>query len=380
MNRLILAGGGHAHLHVLKSLARRRWPDVEVVLLTPYARQIYSGMVPGWMAGHYALDQCAASLHQLSSAAGVSLQLASLTAINADTRTLETSAGTMLDYDVLSVDTGANVDVSCLAASGVRSLSVRPLEQFVVDWCSLLEAARQQGRWRLAVVGGGAAGVELALAAQYRLAKEIGHTNVSVTVVSGSPLLPGHGIRIREHVSTCLGERGIAVVKARAAGSPNGLLLDDGTALEVDAVIAATGVQPPAWLRRSGLALAMDGFIAVGEGQQSTSHSNVFAGGDIASRVDHPHAKSGVYAVRSGPVLANNLQRALQGQSPLPYTPQRRSLYLLATGPKDAILSWNGLTARAGWIWRWKNWIDQRFMRQYRLNTPSARGEQHGAS
>lgn len=380
MKRLILAGGGHAHLHVLKSLARRRWPGVEVILLTPYARQIYSGMVPGWMAGHYTLDQCAASLHPLASAAGVSLQLASLSTIDADAKTLETSTGTTLDYDVLSVDTGANVDVSCLAASGARRLSVRPLERFVVDWCSLLEAARQQGTWRLAVVGGGAAGVELALAAQYRLANEIGRSNVAVSLVSGSELLPGHGIRIREQVATCLGERGIAVIKARAAGSPKGLVLDDGTLLDVDAMIASTGVQAPAWLRQSGLALDVDGFIAVGEGQQSISHAHVFAGGDIASRIDHPHAKSGVYAVRSGPVLANNLQRTLLGQAPLPYTPQRRSLYLLATGPRDAILSWNGLSARAGWIWQWKNWIDQRFMRQYRLTASSANGETHASS
>lgn len=365
MSRLILAGGGHAHLHVLKSLAQRRWPGAEVILLTPNARQIYSGMVPGWMAGHYTLDQCAASLHHLASAAGVCLQLESLTAMDAATQTVDTSSGTRLHYDALSIDTGASVDVSSLTTSGARCLSIRPLERFVEDWTSLLDAAHRQGSWRLAVVGGGAAGVELALAAQYRLAHEIGRANACVSLVSGNELLPGHGIRIREQVSACLRERGITVIRARAAGSPDGLLLDDGTTLAVDAFIASTGVQPPSWLAQSGLALAPDGFIAVGEGQQSISHAQVFAGGDIASRIDHPHAKSGVYAVRSGPVLAENLQRTLQGQPPSPYTPQRRSLYLLATGPKEAIMSWNGMSARAGWVWRWKDWIDRRFMRQY---------------
>jgi len=378
MSHLVLAGGGHAHLHVLKSLAQRPWSGIELTLLTPYARQIYSGMLPGWIAGHYTLDQCAASLAPLTKAAGVNLRLESLAAIDANAQTLETSSGETLHYDALSIDTGAGVDISCLAASGARCLSIRPLERFALDWGSLLDAARERGSWRMAVVGGGAAGVELALAVQYRLAGEIGSANVHVSLISGSELLPGHGLRIREAVSGCLNEHGIAVFKARASSCPSGLLLDDGSLIEVDAFIASTGVKPPAWLRQSGLALAPDGFVAVGEGQQSVSHSQVFAGGDIASRIDHPHAKSGVYAVRAGPVLANNLHRILKGLPLMPYTPQRRSLYLLATGPRDAIMSWNGLTARGGWVWRWKDWIDQGFMRQYHLNQPRAKGEEHG--
>src|SRR5690606_27444035 len=129
--------------------------------------------------------------------------------------------------------------------------------------------------------------------------------------------------------------------------------------------IAATGVGPPDWLAESGLALAPDGFIAVGQGQQSVSHANVFAAGDVASRIDAPHAKSGVYAVRAGPVLTGNLQRALAGRPLEPYRPRRRSLYLLATGRRAAIVSWAAFSASGRLAWRWKGWIDRRFMRQY---------------
>ena len=97
----------------------------------------------------------------------------------------------------------------------------------------------------------------------------------------------------------------------------------------------------------------------------------MFAAGDVASRVDAPHAKSGVYAVRAGPVLADNLFRALAGAPVLSYRPQRRSLYLLATGPKSAIVSWGGFSAGGRWAWRWKDWIDRRFMRQYHLGKPA---------
>lgn len=134
--------------------------------------------------------------------------------------------------------------------------------------------------------------------------------------------------------------------------------------------LVATGGVPAPWLAGSGLALAQDGFIAVGNGQRSIPHPEVFAAGDVATRVAAPQAKSGVHAVRAGPVLTVNLRRALEG---LPSAPDRRrlakrnNLYLLATGPQRAVVSWGGWSATGRWAWRWKNWIDRRFMKQYAL-------------
>lgn len=372
MKRLILAGAGHAHLHVLKALAARPWPGVEVTLISPYARQIYSGMLPGWMAGHYRLEQCAAALEPLLTAAQVRFVLDSVSGLDADRRIVRTAQCGDLGYDVLSLDTGAGVDASCLAASGASLLPIRPIENFVVGWTQQLAKARQQGKASLAVVGGGAAGVELALAARYRLALELGAANVEVTLVAGSGLLPGHGSRIVRQVSDTLARYRVAVVCGYAVGSPAGLLLGDGRQIAADCVIAATGVKPAGWLAETGLALAADGFLAVREGQQSVSHREVFAGGDVASRIDAPHAKSGVYAVRAGPVLAGNLWRAVNGELPRAYQPQQRTLYLLATGPKEAIMSWGGVSARGAWVWKWKDWIDRRFMSQYDLDTATA--------
>jgi pyridine nucleotide-disulfide oxidoreductase family protein len=377
MKRLILAGGGHAHLHVLKSLAAAPWPGVEVTLISPYRRQIYSGMLPGWMASHYRLEQCAAALEPLAKAAGVRFVQDSVIGVDADRRIVHTALSGTIPYDALSLDTGAQVDSACLAAAGTRLLPLRPLEDFVVGWTRQLDVFKQQGRANLAVVGGGAAGVELALAARYRLALELGDTNTRVTLVAGSGLLPGHGPRIVARVAQALALCQITVVHGYAAGDPSGLRMDDGATLPADCVIAATGVRPAAWLAQTGLAMAADGFIAVGDRQQSISHPEVFAAGDVASRIDAPHAKSGVYAVRAGPVLTTNLQRVLTGQLPLPYQPQARSLYLLATGPKEAILSWGQLSASGHWVWYWKDWIDRRFMRKYDINPAAPSGENH---
>jgi len=372
VKRLVLAGGGHAHLHVLKAMAARRWPGVEVVLVTPYARQIYSGMVPGWMAGHYALDQCAAPLQPLARAAGVRLVLDEITGVDTAGRRVLTACSGAIAYDVLSLDVGAPMDCSYLAATGAALLPIRPLEDFVAGWADQIDRFRQRGAACVVVVGGGAGGVELALAARYRLASELGGKSASVSLVTGPGLLPGHGPRVVAQVRQALRRHEVVEVAGYAAGSPEGVLLDNGATLAADCVIAATGVRPHAWLADSGLALDGGGFIAVANGQQSVSHAEVFAAGDAATRIDAPHAKSGVYAVRAGPVLAANLERALAGIAPLPYRPQKRTLYLLATGPQEAIMSWSGLTASGRWVWRWKDWIDRRFMSRYHV-APSAR-------
>ena len=133
MKHLVLAGAGHAHLHVLKALAARPWQGVEVTLISPYARQIYSGMLPGWMAGHYSLDQCAAVLGPLLKAAKVRFIQDSVTGLNAKRRIIQTLHAGNIAYDALSLDTGAQVDASCLAATGAKLLAIRPIENFVVD-------------------------------------------------------------------------------------------------------------------------------------------------------------------------------------------------------------------------------------------------------
>lgn len=375
MKRLILAGAGHAHLHVLKALSGRRWPGVEVILVSPYRRQIYSGMVPGWMAGHYRIEQCAAALAPLAQAAGVRFVQDEVTGLCAPRRVIHTAQSGDMAYDALSLDTGARVDDRSLAASTAARLPIRPLEHFVLGWDSQLAAFRQRGKAAVAVVGGGAAGVELALAARYRLAKELGAGHATVHLIVGAGLMPGHGRAIAARVEKTLIRHGVRLLDGYAEGSPGGLRLADGAALACDCIIAATGVRPADWLAEGGLELAADGFVAVGNGQQSCSHPEVFAAGDVASRVDAPHAKSGVYAVRAGPVVTENLQRALLGHAPRSYQPQKRSLYLLATGPQEAIMSWGGLSASGHWAWRWKDWIDRRFMAQYDLNPASGAGD-----
>lgn len=368
MRKLVLAGGGHAHLHVLKCLSERRISDINVTLVSPYSRQIYSGMLPGWISGHYELAQCAIDLKTLASKARVNFIRDHVTMVDPEQKLIYTEKSGPISYDVLSLDIGAETDISSLAATEAPLCPIRPLEHFVVTWDTLLKDARDQGFVKIIIAGGGAAGVELALSCRYRLSNAVGAESNQVHLVSGNQLLPGHGRPTVHRVEKCLKSSGIHVHRMIAVGEGEGVRLSNGEYLSADLVIAATGVRPMSWIKESGLVTGDDGFISVGHAQQSISHPSVFATGDISSRIDTPHPKSGVYAVRAGPMLAANLMRQLNDGPVLPYYPKKRSLYLLATGDRSAVMSWAGFSLSGNWVWRWKDWIDRRFVSQYVAN------------
>ena len=390
LKRLLLLGGGHAHVHVLADLARAPLPGCEVLMLTPFARQMYSGMVPGLVAGHYLAEQCAIALAPLAQAAGVRLQEGAAVGLDAAARSVTLASGEVLSYDVISLDTGAVMDRSRLPGARENALFVRPIEHFVRLLDGLVDLAAQRPL-DVVVVGGGAAGVELALALEFRLRPAGAGTGAGATTrgpVHGKPTLPVAGSRVAlvtggdaplesyapgvmHKAARALQQRRITVFTDSCAEvQARHLLLGSGARLACDAAVVATGAEAPTWLQGSGLALDSRGFICTGNTLQSTSHPEVFAAGDVASRVDAPHPRSGVYAVRAGPPLAANLRAALAGAPLQPHQPQKRTLNLISCGEKSAIVSWGPFNAQGRWAWWWKDRIDRAFVARY--SSPSA--------
>lgn len=369
--RLLLIGGGHAQLSVLRALARARPPGLETILVTPSVWQIYSGMLPGWMAGHYAAEQCRIDLRPWCEKAQVHLVEDAVCALDAHQRCATTEGGRRLEYDLTSIDVGGVPKTTPLAAAGDRLLPIKPLERFVAAWPHVLERARSTPGFRLAVVGAGAAGVELALAAAH--AFRIQGARAEVWLVAGSSgILPGHAPGVRQRAARQLQRAGVTVQLQRAAGHPQGVQLASGEIVQAHVVLAAPGTGAPSWLLASGLLLDTEGFILVDAYHRSVSHPEVFAAGDVCSREDAPLARSGVHAVRAGPVLARNLMAVLSGRPLTTYTPRRRSLYLLACGDRYAIVSWGRVSLEGRWAWRWKDWIDRRFIERFTGNGKSA--------
>jgi selenide,water dikinase len=186
-------------------------------------------------------------------------------------------------------------------------------------------------------------------------------------VDSASQLLPALNASVRRKMARVARERGIEIrlgVVAERLGA-NALHLADGSRLAFDRAVLVTGAAPPAWLAGSGLALDDDGFVRIGPTLASPSHPHVFAAGDLASYDGRELPKSGVYAVRAGPWLADNLRRAATGRDLRRWTPQRDTLALISTGDKYAIAARGAIAFEGAWTWRWKDWIDRRFMAKY---------------
>ena len=365
MKNLILLGAGHAHVHVLSTLAAQPLPGVQITLVAPYPRQLYSGMVPGFIAGHYTLEDCVIPLEPLLKNTGIRWLSRSVTALDADTRSLTLDDGSTLAYDWLSINTGAVHDRQKMEAQmpGAREhgLFVRPLEPFAALWPRVAELAQNRAL-RVAVIGAGAAGIELAMAMAHRL------PGSSLTLISGdAPVAARYPQGVQQRVRQALKQRHITVLNERVVGLQAGeVLLANGARLVCDVPVIAIGGQAPAWLADSGLALDEHGFMAVDACLRATRHAEVFAVGEVSTRVDQPLARSGVYAVRAGPALLKNLTAVVAGAEPSPHLPPKNTLNLLSCGNHEAIASWGDYSAQGRWVWWLKDWIDRRFMQRYR--------------
>jgi selenide,water dikinase len=369
---LVLVGGGHSHVEVIRQFALQPAPDIRVTLISRDIHTPYSGMLPGFVAGHYTHDDSHIDLRPLAQKAGVRLFHAEAVGLDLEGKRVICTGRPPVDFDVLSLDIGSKPNWHGVLGAAEHTLPIKPVDGFVAGWQGIEEALRQRGKepFRIVVVGGGAGGTEICLALQHRVATRLQNgTRVQFAIVADTAeLLPTHNPGVRERLTRVVRQRGIELHLNRrvAAVMPNLLKCRPDEEVAFDAAIWATNAAPASWLRETGLATDEQGFVAVGESLQSLSHPQVFAAGDVAAVAGHHLAKSGVFAVREGPPLARNLRRACRGQPLEAYRPQRHHLALISTGDKYAIASRGRWNAEGAFVWRLKNRIDRRWMRMYR--------------
>jgi pyridine nucleotide-disulfide oxidoreductase family protein len=374
MKRLVLAGGGHAHVEVLRDLAERPGSGIAVTLVTPRPRLVYTGMVPGAIAGHYRLEDCAIDLEGLARRANARLVQGAVFRVDGASRTVHCADGETIAYDVLSLDVGSRVVAG--AAGLEHATPVRPMETLMKGWADVLLRARDGKVGSITLVGGGAAGVELALAMEYRLRREIGAAAPHVRVITATPsLLPDLAPGARRRLKLALGRRGIGVhVSSTVAEVGRDFVrLASGLRFASDATFWAAGAAPPPWIASSGLATDAEGFLLTNDALQSVTDRDIFGAGDCAVQEGHPHAKSGVFAVRAAPALAANLRAAAHGGALQPHVSSPRYLALVSTGARHAVGAWGSLAFQGWWVWRWKDRIDRRFVARYAEPAPHRR-------
>jgi len=241
-----------------------------------------------------------------------------------------------------------------------------------------LEARLKQapGAFHLVVVGGGASGCELSLAIHKRLGQVPGFR--LTLLQANTRLVPHFPISVARRFEQAFHQRGIACrLNARVVDTQDGsLLLENGDLLAFDTVLWATQASPPSLLRESGLAIDAQGFLRAKDTLQSITDPAVFGTGDCVQFEAYPDLpRNGVYAVRQGPVLFDNIASFLHEKPTRPFRPQSVYLALLNTADGRAVLSYGPLTWQSRWARWFKDRIDRDWIRKFTQFAPMAESD-----
>lgn len=380
---LVLVGGGHSHAIVLRMFGMKPLPGVRLTLITPASDTPYSGMLPGHIAGAYSRDECHIDLERLANFAQAQLYIDKVVDLDLKNHKVICANRPAVDFDLLSIDIGSTPATISVSGAAEYAIAAKPVAQLLEHWYQLLANVAQnpQKPIMISIVGGGAGGVELALAMQTHLHRILQQAqqplpNLKIHLFQRhSQLMPDHHPSVQHQVQQVLLRRGVKLhlgeTVAQIAPSAKDEALfevecESGLTVECHKVFWVTQASAPQWLKTTGLATDEQGFILVKDTLQSLSHPEVFAAGDIATMEKHPLPKAGVFAVRQGKPLFANLRRMLFGKSLQPYKPQQQYLSLIGTGDGRAIATKGCFTLPPHpLLWQWKDWIDRRFMAKF---------------
>lgn len=370
--RLVLAGAGHTHVEVLRRLGQDGGAElrraIDLVVVSSPRRHLYSGMVPGYLGGRYRRREITVDAAMLTRGAGGRFVDARVAGLDPRRRQLRLDGGARLGWDLVSVAVGSSAAGGALPGVAEHAARVAPIAAAVDLRRRLAELSNRTGGrpgCHALVVGGGAAGVEVAFAARAVLGPSGGRVTLAE---GGERILEGYGRRLVRLAGRALAERDVAVRTGCAVDAidAGGARLADGGRIDADLVVWATGAAARPWLADSGLPVDRRGFLLVDRALRSTGDARVFAAGDCAVLAEVPDLpRAGVYAVREAPVLWRSLCAAVLGGRPPSFEPQRRFLSLLNTGDGRALLSWRGLAAHSRCAWWLKDRIDRRYVRRY---------------
>jgi selenide,water dikinase len=365
-HHIVLVGGGHSHVQALRALAERPQPGGRLTLVSDRPEAPYSGMLPGHIAGLYPRAAMHIDLSRLAALAAAEFVEAAAVGLERPGKSVVLADGRRIPYDTLSLNIGITPDLSRIVGAARFGLAVKPIGSLLAKLDEALgQGPRAKRPKRILVVGGGPAGVELALALRAHLAREAGLQQPWIGIASGGVLVATLNGRARAKLSRILSRKGIDVLSACRIGevTADGARAEDGRWIPADLTIIATAARGQSWLAGAGLPLSQDGSVLVGPTLASTGDAAVFAAGDCAEIAGNRREKAGVYAVRQGLTLADNLRRRITGEPLLAHRPQSRALAIVATGDRRAVASWGPwLAAEGRWVWWWKDVLDRRFV------------------
>ncbi|MEP2891796.1 FAD-dependent oxidoreductase [Tateyamaria sp.] len=357
---VVLVGGGHAHALVLHALKTAPLAGAHVTVINPGTTAPYSGMLPGFVAGHYTRRELDIDLAALAQKVGATLIDDKAVSMDPNQKLVHLENGAALSYDVASVDVGITSRMDALPGFKEHGVPAKPLGEFSRKWDAFRTS---DGPKHVAIIGGGIAGAELAMAMAFALRNQT--DLVSVRLLDRGQILSANSDKAQSRVRKELSANSVDVMEGVnvIAVTPTGITLADGTTIEANFVVGAAGATPHDWVQNTGLSL-QDGFIKVDKTLQSSAQG-VFAVGDCAHMTDNPRPKAGVYAVRQAPIVLQNLRNAISGAPLENYDPQSDYLKLVSLGGQRAFGEKRGWGFAGHLVWRLKDKIDRDFMNQF---------------
>jgi len=361
IKNVVLIGGGHAHALVLRKWAMKPVVGARLTMINPGATAPYTGMLPGFVAGHYERSELDINLVKLARFAGARLVFGAVSDIDRAAKTITVAGRPAIPYDLCSLDIGINSAMPEVAGFDAFGTAAKPLDRFAAAWTAFVES-QTSTQASVAVIGGGVGGCELAMAMAHRLSA-VG-VEPAVTVIDASTVLSGLGQRARRDIRDTMTAAGIRILencdvqKVTAEG-----VLCGPEVVAADFVVGAAGARPYPWLSELGLDMH-EGFVEITPTLQTTSDPAVFAVGDCAHMGFAPRPKAGVFAVRQAPVLFDNIHALLTDKKLETYEPQSDYLKLISLGSKSAAADKYKRLVKGRALWQLKNKIDQDFMRK----------------
>lgn len=362
---LVLVGGGHAHMVTLANLHEFIRRGHRVTVIGPSDHHYYSGMGPGMLSQIYTARQIRFATRQVVEKQSAVFVKTAVTHIDPEKQVVFTQDGLTVPYDVLSFNAGSYVPADMADNSAPNIFTSKPIEKLQAAQQRLMALASNK-QVNLAVVGGGAAAVEIAGNA-WGLLSRYGRKGFQIQLFTRSRLLDRFPRKVRDAGLKSLQRRDIQLFENSSVAkiSPNAITLEDGQRHAADLIFLSTGVRPSPIFSASGLATGPQGGLRVNTHLQSIDHANIFGGGDCLFFQDQPLDKVGVYAVRQNPILYHNLMASLEGAPLATFSPGGSYLLIFNMGDGTGIFYKHGIVLKgrlAFWI---KDYIDRRFMRKF---------------
>lgn len=364
---LVFIGAGHAHLTAITNLARYTEKGHKVIVISSGAYHYYSGMSPGMLSGLYTPREIRFNVKQLTETRGGEFIEDNVLSVDPAKRVLRLKSGKSVDYDVVSFNTGSEIDTGPVDASFNSIFKVKPVENMYTARCRILDSLKK-GPVNIVVVGGGPAGVEMAGNVWRIVNDEKGEA--VITLISRGKILHRFPARVRKRVVKSMTGRGIVLKEDAAVDRNTGEVFHmvNGEEVPFDAAFVATGTKPSALFAESGIPTGPDGGLLVNEYLHSAKYPEIFGGGDCISFGPRPLDKVGVFAVRENPILLHNLDAALSGGDFRVFEPQGVYLLIFNLGDGTAVFVRKSLVFGGSFAFTLKDRIDRKFMKVFQLS------------